>query len=301
MQLNVHADPSSARRTSWEARVAVITVLTFGTALSAVLLFSLLAHTPRFQQSTTATTIPGGGPHVAYPIGIVDPHEPSGVAPPGRHGTNELAGYVRTYASDFHGTALPPGWAVFTGVPGGDPAGQFGATHVVVRGGLLRLNAWKDPAYGGKWVTGGLCNCGRPQTYGAFFVRSRVTGPGPNESQLLWPANNQWPPEIDFNETGATDTSTSWTVHWGQLDNIAQQTLPINVTEWHTWGVVWTPTSITFVVDGKQWGLLNVQGAVPRLPMTLDLQQRTGCAAGFVCPASTQSMLVDWVAQYQRT
>jgi hypothetical protein len=296
VQLNVPAESTTIRRSSWEARIAVITVLTFGAALSAVLLFSLLAHTPRYQVSTTATTVPPGRGHAAYPVGVVDHHEPSGVAPPG---PNAYKGYARTYANDFGGSALPAGWAVFTGVPGGDPAGQFGARHVVVHNGLLRLNAWRDPAYGMKWVTGGLCHCGHPQTYGAFFVRSRVTGAGPNESQLLWPANNSWPPEIDFNETGAKDTSTSWTVHWGVLDNIAQKTLATRVTQWHTWGVVWTPTKITFVVDGLEWGSLDVHDAVPHLPMTLDLQQRTGCAPGFSCPESAQSMLVDWVAEYQ--
>ena len=26
------------------------------------------------------------------------------------------------------------------------------------------------------------------------------------------------------------------------------------MTQWHTWGVIWTPTSITYTVDGSVWG-----------------------------------------------
>lgn len=274
--------------------MTVITALVFGAALSAVLLFSLLASSPRIGWSTTATTVPGGGP-TPYPVGVANPHEPSGLAPPG---VAALAGYTRSYTTDFPGRTLPSGWLPFTGVPGGDPGGHFAANHVAVHDGLLQLSTWRDKNFGMHWVTGGLCQCGLAKTYGAYLVRSRITGAGPNESQLLWPASNTWPPEIDFNETGPTDISTSWTVHWGQQDNFAQQTLHINVTQWHTWGVVWTPHRITFLVDGRQWGSIDVQGSVPTQAMTLDLQQRAGCGTGFVCPTKPRSMLVDWVAEY---
>ena len=151
-------------------------------------------------------------------------------------------------------------------------------------------------------------------TYGAYFVRSRITGAGPNEVQLLWPADNQWPPEIDFNESGSRWAATSGTVHFGTpappgkpssqaTDHFLQQNFyPIDLKRWHTWGVVWTPTSITYVVDGWQWGTtVRTPGTVPRIPMTLDMQQRPGCTPGLACPNQNQAMLVDWVAEYNRT
>ncbi len=82
------------------------------------------------------------------------------------------------------------------------------------RRGELLLSTYRDKHYQNRWVTGGLCQCGLPHVYGAYFVRSRSTGVGPNEVELLWPENNQWPPEIDFNETPSAHQSSA-TVHWG--------------------------------------------------------------------------------------
>lgn len=217
------------------------------------------------------------------------------MAPPS---ANALAGYHESYVTDFPGTSLPSGWYPFTGTPGGDPGGQFAASHIVVGAGVMSVNTWRDPAFGNEWVTGGICNCGNPQTYGAYFVRSRVSGAGPTAVQLLWPLSNAWPPEIDFNETAGDVASTSATVHWGATNHIDQRKLSIDMTSWHTWGVIWTPTSITYSVDGRVWGSVTTASEIPNVPMTLDLQQQTWCASGWACPTTPQTMQIDWVAQF---
>ena len=256
--------------------------------------------------TTTATTVPPAtpatptasptpAPSTSYPTGIPDATEPSGLAPPG---TGALAGYALTYVSDFSGASLPAGWDAYSGVPGSDPGAQFGSAHSVVSGGMLQLNASQDPAYNDEWVTGGVCQCGYSQTYGAYFVRSRVTGPGPTGVELLWPLANTWPPEVDFNETGGGTTSTSATLHFGSTNSQDQQTLTIDMTQWHTWGVIWTPSSITYTVDGRAWATVAVSSEIPNQAMTLDLQQQTWCGSGWACPTSNQSMDVDWVAEY---
>jgi beta-glucanase (GH16 family) len=205
---------------------------------------------------------------------------------------------MQTYVNDFTGTSLPQGWDAYSGTPGGDPGGQFGAAHVVVGSGLLQLNTWKDPAYNNEWVTGGVCQCGRAQTYGAYFVRSRVTGPGPTQVELLWPVADVWPPEIDFNETSGTTTGSTATVHFGAANHQNQRTITIDMTQWHTWGVVWTPASIAYTVDGKVWGKVVARSEIPNQAMTLDLQQQTWCSSGWACPSAPQSMQIDWVAEY---
>src|ERR1700722_10907087 len=91
-------------------------------------------------------------PHLAYPVGTPDPTQPSGEGLPS---ATALPGYTLSYETDFPGTTLPAGWDVFTGIPGGDPGGHFGASHVVVGGGLLQLNTYRDPQWGNRWVTGG--------------------------------------------------------------------------------------------------------------------------------------------------
>lgn len=229
-----------------------------------------------------------------YPIGTSDSGAPSGMAPPG---PEAFPGYGETYSTDFVGSALPEGWSAFSGVPGSDPGAQFGPSHAVVGGGMLSLNAWKDPAYGGVWVTGGVCQCSVPVTYGAFFVRSRLTGPGPTQVEILWPVSG-WPPEIDFSETYGGTTSTMATLHYTSANREFHNTLNIDMTQWHTFGVVWTPTSVTYVVDGHAWGSVRSATAIPSQPLTLHLQQQTWCNQSRACPTSNQATQVDWVVEY---
>lgn len=242
------------------------------------------------------TTVPATGS--PYPLGNASGSAPSGMAPPG---ANAFNGYSLSYVNDFGGTTLPAGWSSYSGKPGGDPGAQWADNHVAVSGGLLQLNTFQDSAFNNEWVAGGLCQCGVARTYGAYFVRSRVTGAGPTNVELLWPTGPSWPPEIDFNETNGASTGTSATTIWaisGSDRSQVQTNLNINMTQWHTWGVVWTPASITYTVDGHAWGSVNVPSEIPNQPMTLDLQQQTWCASGFACPSSPQTMQVDWVAEY---
>jgi len=251
-------------------------------------LFALLALTPTFIKPAQAAI-------ATYQVGVVNSHEPSGEAPPF---ASALPGYTLRYINDFIGTRLPAGWYTFTGVPGGDPGGQFASSHVTVSNGLLQLNTWRDQRYHNHWVTGGLCQCQLTQTYGAYFVRSRVTGAGPNEVELLWPATNRWPPEIDFSETLGKLTFTSATLHYGRSNVMVHRTINIDMTQWHTWGVIWTPTNITYLVDGHDWGEVTQSSQIPRVPMTLDMEQRTRCTINRQCPSAPVTMQVDWVAEY---
>lgn len=211
-----------------------------------------------------------------------------------------LAGYSESYVNDFNGSSVPSGWDIYNGQPGGDPGAMFGSAHVAVSNGMLQLNTFEDPSYNNEWVTGGLCQCGLSATYGAYFVRSRDTGAGPAEIELLWPTGS-WPPEIDFNETAGGVTGSSATVHFGAANSQSRRALSIDMTQWHTWGVIWTPSSITYTVDGNVWGTVTVASEIPDQPMTLDLQQQTFCASGWACPSAPESMQVDWVAEYKST
>lgn len=218
------------------------------------------------------------------------------MAPPS---SSALAGYSQSYVTDFSGSTLPSGWNTYSGAPGGDSGAQWASSHVSVGGGLLQLTTSQDSNYNNEWVAGGLCQCGVSMTYGAYFVRSRLTGAGPTAVELLWPVANVWPPEIDFNETGGGASSTSATIHYSSANDQIQRTLNIDMTQWHTWGVIWTPSSVTYTVDGKVWATVTGAAAISNQAMTLDLQQQTWCSSGWACPTSSQSMLVDWVAEYR--
>lgn len=239
----------------------------------------------------TTTTESSGS---AIPQGVPDSSEPSGQAPPG---ANAMTGYAQTYVDDFSGSLS--GWSAYTGSPGA--GSQWGGvSHAVVSGGMLSLEAFQDANYNNEWVTGGVSQ-NLTRTYGAYFVRSRVTGAGPTNVELLFPATG-WPPEVDFNETSGVSTGTSATTIWA-VDGSGNKSqyqfqLSIDMAQWHTWGVIWTPTSVTYTVDGRVWGTIANASEVPQVPMRLDLQQQTWCTDNFACPTAPESMQIDWVAEY---
>ena len=287
--MNAEPEPTGAeaqrtRKVSGNVIVGVVTALFSLAAVGVVLWFALSTPNSSSRQTT----------NVVYPIGSAALTQPSGLAPPS---ANALSGYTRSYVDNFNGASIPAGWNVFTGVPGGDPGAQFGGHHVVVSGGLLQLNTYKDPAFHDEVVTGGICQCGLANKYGAYFIRSRVTGPGPNDAELLWPKVG-WPPEIDFNENGGSISDTSSTLHFSSTNQMVQNFVTVNMTQWHTWGVIWTPSSIILVVDGREWGEYTTASEIPQRTMTLDLEQRTSCSKGLECPTVAESMEIDWVAEY---
>jgi len=239
---------------------------------------------------------PSAHASIVYPVGVFQNYEPSGMAPPV---PGSFAGYNLTYVNDFNGHLMPPGWDLFSGHPGGLPAVSFSPSHVLVARGLLRIKTYRDPAFGNNWTMGGTCQCGRPVLYGAFFVRSRITGLGANSVELLWPNNNSWPPEIDFNENLNQLNLTTSTTHWGTVNHQQATFLHINMLHWHTWGVIWTPTYVLYVVDGHPWHQFATAGEIPQIPMNLDLETRAMCPSTFECPTQASAMLVDWVAEYQ--
>lgn len=229
-----------------------------------------------------------------YPIGVDNPNSPSGQSPPTR---TSMQGYQQSYVSDFSGNSLPEGWSAFSGAPSSDPGAQWAIDHVTVAGGVLQLATFQDPNYLNRWVSGGVCQCSLAETYGAYFVRSRLTGPGPTQVELLWPVAG-WPPEVDFNETYGGINQSMATDHYGASNSQIHGTVNVDMTKWHTWGVVWTPASLTYVLDGQVWGVVTGTTEIPSQPMTLHIQQQAWCASGWACPTSEQSTLVDWVAEY---
>ena len=271
--------------------------LVVGLASASALITSLIAIASDSTAATIAHACTAGSACAPYAltIGISNPSEPSSMAPPP---ANAMSGYQQSYVTDFSGSSLPSGWSTFAGSPGGDPGTRWQASQVVVGNGVLQLNASYDASLQ-QWVTGGTCDCSLPQTYGAYFVRSRMTGPGPTVVELLWPASgHSWPPEIDFNETFGPSVTSMASVHYGANNIADHRSISMDMTQWHTWGVVWSPSAVTYVVDGKVWGVVNAPNEIPNIPMTLDIQQQTWCSSGFACPTAPQSTLVDWAAIY---
>ena len=126
----------------------------------------------------------------------------------------------------------------------------------------------------------------------------RVTAPGDDNVELLWPSAHIWPPEIDFNETGRSVAQTGWYVHFDANNNQVQNQLRINMAQWHTWGVIWRSNKVIFTVDGEVWGVVRNRSEIPHTAMTLDMQEQTFCGIAPECPSKPLSLLIDWVTVF---
>ncbi len=220
-------------------------------------------------------------------------------SPPG-----SMPGWRLVYSQDFSGSTLPPGWGAYQGQPGGDPYGLWDPADVVVSGGALHLLATPDG--GGGYATGGVMFYGNPQTYGMYLVRMKgdyEPGLQISDVALLWPSSSVWPPEIDFYEDqGGTRASYLATVHPGPSGDNSDQVhdaVDSDGTQWHTYGVEWTPSSITFTIDGQPAGAVVLSTGLPAwpdIPMNLALQSQNLGPAQPSQPIET--MTVAWVAEY---
>jgi beta-glucanase (GH16 family) len=229
---------------------------------------------------------------------------PSGTAMP----VGDTPGWNQVFADDFNGPTLNTNlWRLYWGQPGGDPGGWFDPNHVSVSNGMLIVSAYQDPADGGKWASGGISSSpGLVQTYGKYLVRFRFdAGAGVAHAILLWPADNSWPPEIDFSEdNGANRQTTYATLHYGANNTQVQDHATVDLTKWHTLGVQWTPGRLVYTLDGKAWATVN-NAQVPATPMTMDIQTQAwacGTSTWEQCSnASTPShvnLYVDWAVAY---
>ena len=228
-------------------------------------------------------------------------------AAPQRAATQPSAWRLVFFDNFSHGLK-PLRWGRYAGQPGGDPGGWWAPSHVVVRRGILTLATYRDPRFGGRWVSGGVSSApALRQTYGKYEVRFRLDrGKGVAFVALLWPANGGWPPEIDFAENGGETPSrdhVTATLHFGRENSQIQRTRFGNFTRWHVLGVEWTPDRLDYTIDGRVWSAVR-SSTVPHEPMELDLQAQAGtCGDQFApCPDRHTPGLVnadiDWVAAY---
>jgi beta-glucanase (GH16 family) len=88
-------------------------------------------------------------------------------------------------------------------------------------------------------------------------------------AMLLWPTSG-WPPEIDFSE-GPTSNGVMATSHWGAGNSQMHAFKQVDMTQWHTYGVEWTPTRLLFTIDGAGWATMG-GSAVPHQTMKLAIQ-----------------------------
>lgn len=217
----------------------------------------------------------------------------------------DLPGWQQVFADDFSDPVLGPEWKRYSGAPGRTSSRDVWHRSLAgVEDGRLVLRAQRED---GRWWTGGVCACSRPQTYGKWEMRLRVD---PNEelkyAALLWPTGD-WPPEIDFAEdNGGQRSYTLGSLHHGRDNTVVQRKTSTDLRSWQVLGVEWTPGEVRFTIDGDVWDTI-ASDDVPDEPMWPGIQLQTGgCAAdGSRCSGEERSpesavLEVDWFTAYAR-
>ncbi len=209
------------------------------------------------------------------------------------------------YEEHFNGSGLDPNYWTIYDSPGNAGVGWRRPSAMEMSDGELRIVGRGD-------VSGGLCWCGSSaweKTYGKWEVRARMDrGSGYGPAALLWPERNEsWPAagEIDISEIPFGDrTQNYFTLHYGADNRQIGFESRGDFTQWHTFGVEWTPERITYLLDGEAKFTTTKAEAIPRGPMHLALQNDIGDGTGWIPGpnASTPSAVayhVDWVKIYR--
>ena len=251
------------------------------------------------QAAGRAASTPGSTP---YPVGVVDLYEPSGLAPPGPSDARRATRRSTSTTSPGRSTSrCGPGSAAsrratLRPVRARTTSGtRDGDARASGRGATRRATTSGRPA-------GSACAACTPPTARSSCARARRP-PVPTTSSCSGRSTTRGRPSSTSTRPGTSPIASTWTDHYrSPTTKVQEQRRRSTSREWHTWGVVWTPTSVTFVVDGHAWGPRSPRRRrSPTSPMTLDLQQQTWCGILPECPRHRSQLLVDWVAVYTPT
>jgi len=253
--------------------------------------------------------------------------QPPAVPPPATTPALPPAGYQLVWEDEFEGTALDTSkWTPQTG-PRRDAQNTQDA--VVVQGGVLRVTTYTEAGVNKTafLTTGGKLDA----TYGYFEARIRFQD-APGEWCAFWlqsPTNGtplgdpaRAGVEIDVVEHRVTDQggwqladyvalNLNWDGYGPERQNRQLVTPVPNGAvlqgQWHTYGLLWTPTAYTFYVDAIP--LWTISDAVSQRSETLQLTCEVEDAswAGFIPrggyaerASSETGMQVDWVHVWQK-
>lgn len=238
--------------------------------------------------------------------------------PSGENPTSALSGFTLKYLQEFDGNSLPANWDAYSGGDSGpqadDNEAHFDPSLCTFSGGEAHF------------IASGVDSCGMhyaggPQEYGAWFARLKGGSLPSNvvfsDIFLLWPDNNQWPPEIDIYEDNGDRSKTTASMYNTVSSTCGSSPTPQCLapyeqsngssggvanddTQWHTYGVEWTPSGVTWFIDGNvvfsaPANQVKSPAAQPAEPMDMDLQVQN---QGGGTSTQVETMTVDWVEEY---
>jgi hypothetical protein len=257
--------------------------------------------------TTTSTTQPTTTSTTQLPTTTTTAPTTTTTAP-----TNDLPGWKYIFGDAFDTNAAEgsflstyKNWGAYdTGWPDTSRRGMYDTNIISTNNGLMniRLHTGADgkprAAVPFPLINGSGSADETNQLYGRYEMRFRADEiPGYKTAFLLWPKSEVWPRdgEIDFAE-GGLDGHIEGFVHrqdatWGG-DQAAFST-SARYGSWHTSVIEWTPTHVTFILDGQVVGKTTTR--IPNTPMHWVLQTET-CLNGCAIPANvTGNVQFDYV------
>lgn len=231
-----------------------------------------------------------------------DPNAPSGEAMP----VGDLPGWKQVFTDDFTTPAAQGSfnsvygskWTTYHGFSDTWGNGWYDRNYISTKSGVLdydlRTVNGKAISYAPSPI---VTTPWKGQTYGRFTARFRADAiAGYKTAWLLWPDSNNWQDgEIDFPEGGLTGTMYGFNHCVGNASvNCYWTNTNKTYTDWHTVTLEWTPTKLTYLVDGQVAG--STTTSVPTAPMHWMLQTETENTK----PAATAAghLQIDWVSVY---
>lgn len=146
------------------------------------------------------------------------------------------------------------------------------------------------------------------QLYGYFEIRAEVpAGTGLWPAFWMLPASNQYTSELDIFEVKGQDPTTIYASALGSTNGVwtgNQQALSVAnaSTGFHTYGVDWEPTAITFYVDGQEIAQAPTPASM-NTPMFMLLDLAVGGNGSWSGPPNSSTvfpaqMKIDYVRAY---
>jgi len=206
------------------------------------------------------------------------------------------------FEDQFNEPGLSPAWAPLTNTKmGGGELEDYQPGAVSLNGNGLALTATRG---GSKGFTSGRVQSTQTYHYGCFFITARIPG-GNGVWPALWlrtpyPING----ELDLlEERGARPGEYQSTIHHWQSEKHLDQSCALvrfaSTPAWpgsdpcggrvtvipgsgdftqgfHTYGVIWTPTQATWLLDGRPY--FSTTDRVPNLPMNIVINLAIGGA-----------------------
>jgi beta-glucanase (GH16 family) len=220
-----------------------------------------------------------------------------------------IPGWTQVFADNFAGENVPLGqfpaavsnkWSAYAdGSHDTTGNGTYEPSQVVsIQNGVMNL--YLHTQNGVHMVAAPMPVINRSMTYGRYEVRFKADQiPGYKTAWLLWPDSNNWSEgEIDFPEGNLNSTISAYMHYKGNPQSHDAYSTSAYYNTWHTAVLQWTPSAVTFTLDGQVIGESTNTSVIPSTPMHWVLQTETQLWGGPPSDSAAGNVEIAWVTAY---